>query len=629
RRLNTAAVALQPHHSSADVADAVARQACRVLGSRRALVALGGSAGPVRVTVGESWAWAGEAARLAERAERDESGEAATLADPDSGAVEAMAVRLNDAGGAAIGTLAVAAPESGGFTDDDGPLLVALGQLASVALDNAGLYESVKAGEAHLLALVEASPLAILEVELDGRVRHANTAAVRLLDGSAGDGAAIRLHPDTVTLLARLAADTVAGRPLNDVEVVARRVDGSDVPLSLAGAPLHDVAGGPDGALILAADITARRLLEEQLVRAQRIEAAGQMAGGVAHDFNNLLTVILGHAALLAAALPEGDAGQADVEAISMAAERAAGVTSQLLTISRGDVPITELFDVRDRLRRLAETVRSLLPGPIELDVSMDPGDGLVRMSPAQFDQVILNFAVNARDAIVGRGRLSLRLWEDDRSMMIEVADTGVGMDATTAERCFEPFFSTKGGARGTGLGLATVHSIVTGVGGRVALSTAPGEGTTFTIRLPLVAGEVTAPSPAPARGQPGSERILLVEDEPGLRRLAVQVLRAAGYEVTPAVDGQVALDLLDAGDDPPDLLVTDVVMPRLGGVELAQRLAESHPGVPVLFMTGYVDQTSREGLLGADVLLKPFVVIELVGRVREALDRVGQGSKR
>jgi PAS domain S-box-containing protein len=634
RRLVAAALALQPHHSSPDVAEVVARQACRVLGTRHALVSLAGSTGPVRVTVGGHGPWADEPARLLERAERAEIGEATTLVDPATGAVEALAVRFNDRHGTAIGTLAVAGRESGTFIDDVGSLLVALAQLASVALDNAELYESVKAGEAHLLALVEASPLAILEVELDGRVRQANTAACKLLGGGepptgGGEAVAVSLHPDTATLLARLAADTVAGQPLTDVEVVARRADGSDVPLSLAGAPLRDVAGGVGGVLILAADVTARRLLEDQLVRTQRIEAAGQMAGGVAHDFNNLLTVILGHAALLADALPESDVRRADVEAISMAAERAAGVTSQLLTISRGDLAATELFDVRDRLRRLAETVRSLLPGTIELVVSVEPGEGLVRMSPAQFDQVILNFAVNARDATTGSGRLTLRLREDDRSVIIDVADTGVGMDAATAERCFEPFFSTKGGTRGTGLGLATVHSIVTGVGGQISLSTAPGEGTTFTIRLPLVAGEVTAPSPARPHARTGSERILLVEDQPGLRRLAVEVLRGAGYEVTPAVDGQVALDLLAVGDDPPDLVVTDVVMPRVGGVELAQRLAASHPGVPVLFMTGYVDQTSREGLLGADVMVKPFVVTELVDRAREALDRAAQGSKR
>jgi PAS domain S-box-containing protein len=634
RRLNAAALALHLQQSSSDVADVVARHACRLLDARHALVSLTGSAGPVRAAVGGPGPWAGDPGRLLERAERAEIGEATTLVDPATGAVEALVVRLNDHQGSAIGTLAVGGRESGVFTDDDESLLVALAQLASVALDNTDLYESVQAGVAHLRAVLEAAPLAFLEVEPDGRVRQANTAALTLLglgEPPAGGGEVLVVtpHPETAALLARLAADTVAGHPLTDIEVVARRADGSDVPLSLTAAPLRDVAGGIEGVLILAADITARQLMEEQLMRAQRSEAAGQMAGGVAHDFNNLLTVILGHAALLADAVPDGDVRRPDVEAILMAAERAAGVTSQLLTISRGDVVATELFDVRHRLRGLAETVRSLLPRPIELVVSVEPGDGLVRMSPAQFDQAILNFAVNARDAIPGSGRLTMRLREDDRSVVIDVSDTGVGMDAATAEHCFEPFFTTKGSARGTGLGLATVHSIVTGAGGGVSLETAPGEGTTFTIRLPLVAGRVSAPSPARPRARAGSERILLVEDQPGLRRLAVEVLRGAGYEVTPAVDGQVALELLAAGDDPPALVVTDVVMPRVGGVELAQRLAASHPGVPVLFMTGYVDQTSREGLLGADVLLKPFVVVELVDRVREALDRAAQGSKR
>ncbi len=628
RRLVEVALALQPQHTALGTAEVVAGQACRLVGARHSLVSLcSATGGPVRVTAGGAGPWSKEHVELVERAEAGDAGEACTLVDPGTGAVEALAVRLNDRSARAIGTLVVAGKESGTLTDDDASILVALAQLASAALDNARLHESVRAGEAHLRALVEASPLAILELDLAGRVRLSNSAAVRLLGGDEGPtgeaGAADRplaLHPETAALLGRLAADTLAGQPVTDLEVVARRVDGSEVPVSLAGAGLQDPAGAVEGVVVMAADLTARRRLEEQLVRAQRIEAVGQVAGGVAHDFNNLLTVILGHAHLLEAVLAEGDSRRDDAQAITRAAERAADVTAQLLTISRGDPVVSEAFDPRHRLGRLAETLRSLLPESVDFDVSVGPGKGLVRLSPAQFDQAVLNLAVNARDALSGTGRLRISLWEEAGSVVIAVADTGTGMDAETAERCFEPFFSTKG--RGTGLGLATVHSVVTGAGGQVSLSTAPGEGTTFTVWLPRVAGQVAGAVPARPQARAGFERILLVEDEAGLRRLAVEALRGAGYVVTPAVDGQAALYLLDADGTPPDLVVTDVVMPRVGGVELAERLAVLYPEVPVLFMTGYVDQTSREGLVGADVLIKPFVVTELVGRVEDALDR-------
>ncbi|MGH9034491.1 MAG: response regulator, partial [Acidimicrobiia bacterium] len=245
--------------------------------------------------------------------------------------------------------------------------------------------------------------------------------------------------------------------------------------------------------------------------------------------------------------------------------------------------------------------------------------------------------------AMVDRGTLTVRLDEQAGAVVVTVADTGSGMDPVTAERCCEPFFTTKGGMRGTGLGLATVQSVVTGAGGALDLETEPGRGTTFSVRLPRVAG-VVAPVPSPAQPRAatqGSERILVVENEDGLRRLAVEVLRSAGYVVTPAADGQAALEAV--AREVPDLVVSDVVMPRMGGVELGRCLGQEHPEVPVLFMTGYVDQASRDGLGGADVLIKPFLIEDLVARVGEMLERAragaggaegppagaGQGSKR
>jgi CheY-like chemotaxis protein len=271
--------------------------------------------------------------------------------------------------------------------------------------------------------------------------------------------------------------------------------------------------------------------------------------------------------------------------------------------------------------------LRSLLPSSVGFSLEVADGEGQVRMSPAQFDQVLLNLAVNARDALGGEGALAVRLADVDDSVVVEVADTGAGMDAATAERCFEPFFTTKGGMKGTGLGLATVHSVVTGAGGDVTVESTPGKGTTFTVRLPRVAAPAAA---EPEAGKPGaavgSERILVVENEDGLRRVVVEVLRGSGYVVTPASHGLAALDILER--EAHDLVITDVVMPRMGGAELAERMAERQPGLPVLFMTGYVDQSSRESLKGAAVLVKPFLVDDLVNKVREVLDGA-YGSKR
>jgi two-component system cell cycle sensor histidine kinase/response regulator CckA len=515
-----------------------------------------------------------------------------------------------------------------GFRPSDLATAEELATRTAVALDRISLHRQVLAGQEHLQALVEAAPLAVLEYGTDGTLRQANTAGRELLG--------LTVHPDTEGVLAQFVADTAAGAPVAGAEAQARRADGTEVFLALYGAPLRDRAGNLEGVLVLAADVTARRNLEAQLVRARRIEAVGQVAGGVAHDFNNLLTVVLGHATMLGVVLPDDHPGRADVEAITLAAERAAGITSQLLTISRGDLATTNVFDPRVRLGRLTDTLRSLLPSPVELVVDVDDGDGRVRMSAAQFDQAILNLAVNARDAMPGGGTLTVRVQETDGAVVVTVADTGAGMDPATAARCFEPFFTTKGGARGTGLGLATVQSVISGAGGEVGLSTEPGKGTVFSLRLPRVAAADGPPSPGPealpairAAG-PTGERILVVENEDGLRRLAVEVLRAAGYVVTPAADGAAALAAV--ASDVPDLVVSDVVMPRMGGVELARRLGEDHPDVPVLFMTGYLDQASRESLRGgADVLIKPFTVEDLVTRVGDLLARrhAAQGSKR
>jgi CheY-like chemotaxis protein len=246
-------------------------------------------------------------------------------------------------------------------------------------------------------------------------------------------------------------------------------------------------------------------------------------------------------------------------------------------------------------------------------------------MAPAQFDQLILNLALNGRDAMGATGRLTITLEEVAGSIVLIVRDTGEGMDPETAARCFEPFFTTKGATRGTGLGLATVYSVVTGAGGQISVDTRPGGGTTFTVEFPAVEGEAPTEQPEPRPATKGSGRILLAEDEDGLRQLASEVLRGAGYVVAPVPDGQAAIELLDSTNELPDLLVTDVVMPRMNGVELARELHARAPDIPVLFVSGYAETATREDLRGAEVLIKPFLLRDLTAKVHDVLERAAQ----
>ncbi len=638
RRLMESALAIVPQLTEEEVARVAVAQACRVLQTRRALViVIAGDGTRLRIASDDAGPWPNDAALL-KAAQDAAGGVAARIVDAKLGEF-ALAARLNDRTGAAIGALVVAGEQGAALDDDDESIVVSLAQMASVALDNARLYESLRAGEERLRTLVEAAPLAIVELDLKAGVRFWNSAAddlFGLVPAARGDGFRRAADIRTAHLLERVVADTVAGRPVAQIEDAAWRADGSTVPLSLEAAPVRDAAGTVGSVLLVARDMTFRLAFEEQLVRAQRLEAVGQMAGGVAHDFNNLLTVIIGHASLLSRTLGIDDAKQADVSAIAAAAERAAGITSQLLTISRGDLASIEVFSPRRRIELLTDTMHSLLAPTVELRTELSAADGLVRMSPSQFDQILLNLAVNARDAMPGGGTFTIQAYDRDEAVVLEVEDTGRGMDEATLERCFEPFFSTKGSERGTGLGLATVYSVVVGAGGDVEVRSAPGEGTTFTVRLRRTAASL--PETQPTAERPfagGSERILLVEDERGLRQLAAEVLRSEGYVVTAASDGQAALDLIGAEPQAPDLVVTDVVMPRIGGVELARRLGTDHPDIPVLFVTGYADQASRADLQGADVLIKPFLIDDLVAKVREVLDRpngdvlAGHGSKR
>jgi two-component system cell cycle sensor histidine kinase/response regulator CckA len=386
-------------------------------------------------------------------------------------------------------------------------------------------------------------------------------------------------------------------------------------------------------------DITESLALQDQLAQAQKMDAIGRLAGGVAHDFNNLLTAIVGHAELLHDEVAAGSEAAQDLTEIEKAAERAAGLTQQLLAFSRRQVlqPRTlDLDAVIDGMRRM---LQRLIGEDVKL--SFRPGGSAwVRADSSQMEQVILNLVVNARDAMPTGGTITVETTPqtlDDITahrldlpagtyLVLTVADTGHGMDEATRLRVFEPFFTTR--KEGTGLGLSTVYGVVRQSGGLIAVETTPGVGTLFTIHLPQVAAPAVA-APTPAAAVPravGTETILLAEDEASVRELVAKTLRQRGYRVIEAPDGQTALAAAEAHQGKLDLLITDVVMPDISGPEVARGLRQDRPGIRVLYMSGYTDDAVlQHGVLTNETpfLQKPFSPAELAAKVREVLEGV------
>ncbi len=423
------------------------------------------------------------------------------------------------------------------------------------------------------------------------------------------------------------------------VEALLVGSDGKRTPYYLTGVRI--VADGALCCIAAGIDLSARKLLEVQLQQAQKIEAIGRLAGGVAHDFNNILGVILGYGELVESELAPGTPAREQVAEMVKAAERGATLTRQLQAFSRKQILQPKRLDLNDLVANAHKMLGRLIGEDIALVLRPAPDLGVVRADPGQIDQVLLNLAVNARDAMPTGGTLTLATANVDldegyvtdhqpatpgRYVMIAVSDTGVGMDAETQRRIFEPFFTTKPVGQGTGLGLAMVYGIVKQSDGFIWVYSEPGLGTTFKIYLPRVDEfpEPVAPAAAPELAAGGHESILLVEDNPALRQMIWQKLDALGYTVLRAGDGEEALALAGAHAGPIDLLLTDVVMPKLGGSELAERMRALRPNVRVLFMSGYTDGAiAHHGVLQAGVALleKPFGGAQLVQAVRSALD--------
>ena len=418
-----------------------------------------------------------------------------------------------------------------------------------------------------------------------------------------------------------------------------RRKDGSVLDVEVAADEIE--FGGRPAYLTLARDLTERRHLEDQLRQSQKMEAVGRLAGGIAHDFNNLLTAILGNCQLLERQLtaPEQEMLRQDVVEVRRAGERAASLTQQLLAFSRKQVLRAIAVDVNVVVADIDKMLRRMIGEDIDLVTVLRSGVAPVKADPNQLEQVVLNLAINARDAMPHGGRLTIETANielDDsyarqhlpatpgHYVLLAVSDTGHGMDEETKAHLFEPFFTTKGVGKGTGLGLATVYGIVKQFAGYIWVYSERGHGTTFKIYLPQAEGarEPAAP-PAPApRG--GSETVLLVEDEEAVRTLAQKVLRARGYTVLEAGTGHEALAFRERHKGPIDLLLTDVIMPGMNGRELAEELAPSYRGIRVLYMSGYTDDAVlRHGVLeeGTAYIQKPFTPDALAQRVRDVLD--------
>ena len=370
----------------------------------------------------------------------------------------------------------------------------------------------------------------------------------------------------------------------------------------------------------------ALRSTEEQLRQSQKMEAVGRLAGGVAHDFNNLLTVISGYAELMSTRLGEQDPLRRELSQIRGAAQRAAGLTRQLLVFSRNEAIVPRVLDVNAILADMEPMLRRLIGEDVELVLRLDPALGRIKLDKGYLEQVVLNLCVNARDAMPRGGRLEIASGDGPGALTtISVSDTGVGMSPHTVSHLFEPFFTTKEPGKGTGLGLSTVYGIVQGGKGRVEVETEPGRGTTFRVLFPRVdeAPSVELPPEAAPPGR-GQETVLLVEDDEMVRELAEEILRWHGYQVIAAANGGEALLHCERSAEPIQLLLTDVVMPRMSGPELARRLRALRPGLKVLFTSGYTSgalEQSGELVSGAQLLQKPFTPQSLGQRVREVLD--------
>jgi PAS domain S-box-containing protein len=526
------------------------------------------------------------------------------------------------------------------------------GQPARIAVikDVSDRYEAEQS-RALLAAIVQTANDAIISKRPDGTITSWNDAAVRLFgfapDEAIGKPITIIVPPERLAEEKNLIDRVMAGERVDHFETVRRRKDGGEVSVSISVAPILDASGAVIGASKTARDLTAQRKAaealrhtEEQLRHAQKMEAVGRLAGGVAHDFNNILSVILSYSELLLGDLEPNNPTAADIGEIGKAARRAADLTRQLLAFSRQQIIEPKVIDLNELVAGMDQMLKRLLGEDIDLAFSPSSTAGRIRADAGNIQQVLMNLAVNARDAMPTGGQLTIETRNVDLDadyarahlgslpgphVMLAVSDTGIGMDQATQARIFEPFFTTKEAGKGTGLGLSTVFGIVQQCGGSVWVYSEPTRGTTFKVYLPRVDAEVDVALPShPAGSLRGWETILLVEDQEQVRTVADGILKRNGYRVIAAQNPSEALRFCERYPGPIALLLTDVVMPQMSGPELAVRISTTRPEIKVLCMSGYTDDSIiRHGVLdgGMAFLQKPFTPDSLSRKVREVLD--------
>jgi PAS domain S-box-containing protein len=504
---------------------------------------------------------------------------------------------------------------------------------AGVAIRQLARAEREEAAHGRLNELLDGVDALVWEADADGRVQLLTGPVEKLLGVQREE---LLASPELARELVHPAdrgeydssREAARGTGAAEVEYRARRGDGREVWLAES---IRSVGGRDGGRLLrgVTTDVSERRELEERLAQARKLEAVGQLAGGIAHDFNNVLASIVGFASLLRRRGPDPET-DALLEEIAAAGERGALLTNRLLSFTRQRVLKPRPIDVSAVVAGLEAMLRRLTAGRAELELELAGDLCPVLADPSQLEQVVMNLVVNARDALPDGGPIRVRTACGDGEVVLSVSDHGVGMDAATRARAFEPFFTTKPDGEGTGLGLATVHEITEQLGGSIEVTSRPGEGTTIAVRLPETqpaargaATEQAGPAARPAR-RPLT--VLLAEDEEMLRRLVSGMLEAEGHRVICAGDGEQALRLAAAHSDTIDLLLTDSLMPRLRGDELAGRLRATHPRLKVILMSGYAAKQTVDGRNGGDIsefLEKPFTADQLLDTIDRAFDAV------
>ncbi len=525
-----------------------------------------------------------------------------------------------------------------------------LGETRTLVLDRtggAGLEDALRAAEIRFSRLYNQTPFAVATLDEEGRILNVNAPFTRIFGLTASERA-IEMRPlseliseEQVPGLKRAIADAVAQR--SDIDPLDANIDGTpDQAVRLYFSGSESEEGKPERVIIYALDMTEQRKLEAQFAQGQKMQAVGQLAGGVAHDFNNVLTAIIGFSDLLLLKHKPSDPSFSDIMSIKQSANRAAALVRQLLAFSRRQTLRPQVLEVSTHIDDLTVLLKRLIGEQISLDVSHEPGLWPVRADLVQIEQVIINLVVNARDAMPGGGAIHVRtrnvLTAEAETftyrgmppadyVLIEVEDSGTGMSEEIMEKIFEPFFSTKELGKGTGLGLSMVYGIIKQTGGFIYADSELGRGTTFRIFLPRhIPTEAEMPTKAVAhtvKDLTGRERILIVEDEESVRTFSARALAVTGYEVYEAESGEEALEKLEEIDGQLDLIISDVVMPEMDGPTLLKHVRKQFPELKVIFVSGYAEESVRRELeddRSVEFLPKPYSLDQINSKVKEVL---------